>query len=192
MFFHLSSVYTFSLRDILAEFQGDIEVNFWIHFVMFGQKNKCELPTSLEKKIKVTGSQFLRTQNKTGMQTKAFLSLGWNCVLLTAIPLGLGCHLECTGQKKKKECTGQIIILVTVVKVQFITIMFLHCLQEVLIFLFALISISRMFILWIWVHVAMDLSLTFMSHQSRGYIALWCFLCFRFGALFLVTFHWSD
>lgn len=97
------------------------------------------------------------------MQTKAFLSLGWNCVLLTAIPLGLDCHLE---------CTGQIFILVTVVKVQFITITFLHCLQEVLIFLFALISISRIFILWIWVHVAMDLSLTFMLHQSRGYTAL--------------------
>lgn len=96
------------------------------------------------------------------MQTKAFLSLGWNCVLLTAIPLGLDCHLE---------CTGQIFILVTVVKVQFITIMFLHCLQEVLT-LFALISISRIFILWIWVHVAMDLSLTFMLHQSRGYTAL--------------------
>lgn len=38
MFFHLSLVYTFSLREILAEFQGDIEVNFWIHFVMFSQK----------------------------------------------------------------------------------------------------------------------------------------------------------
>lgn len=49
MFFHLSLVYTFSLRDILAEFQGDIEVNFWIHFVMFSQKNKVGITNLIRK-----------------------------------------------------------------------------------------------------------------------------------------------
>lgn len=56
MFFHLSLVYTFSLRDILAEFQGDIEVNFWIHFVMFSQKNKVGITNLIRKENQVTGS----------------------------------------------------------------------------------------------------------------------------------------
>lgn len=126
------------------------------------------------------------------MQTKAFLSLGWNCVLLTAIPLGLGCHLECTGQKKKK-------------RMYWTNIHSSYCCQSPVYNHYVPPLSPRSADLLICTYFNLQnvhtMDLGSCSHgfvtdfhvvsEQRLYSSL-IFLCFRFGALFLLTFHWSN